>query len=456
MLVFSRYYVLHSSATPYRPFYTPYMALFAYTYSTKSPANMQGVLKLTRQEPINPRVSFDGSTPLAAGGGMGITASPYSSVPGTYPSSAQPDPYNPDSYSGDFIAPQTHTSQPHEQLDSANNGYDSEHDTGGPSNAALGLGRRTRMTLGKGLKPVLFHANLDDMLTALSHDIEQNVREEALTIELFLHADASIPLLRPIIGPYSEGGEHDIPPGFKTDRNDESDFTATVAAIASAPQPEVKQIQRAASRGICVAIESLDGFRYTFNNVWSAKDLDGLRFSYICQDSMQNKDRHANGFARTNKAPRNYRGARKATFDCRGSVNVKFSARSGGCIVQYRHRRVHCKVEERLAGGRAVSVGEYGEAALVIEGEVGPVAKRKRVDDAFVREYGSGTPAPPRLTQPRFSESMRSLPSPVQMAGPPMPPPRVPSLFDLLSESAAEDAESKPLGSAAAPWWGNT
>ncbi|OQO11003.1 hypothetical protein B0A48_05258 [Cryoendolithus antarcticus] len=431
------------------------MALFNYTYSIKSQANMQGVLKLTRQAPSTQRVSLDGSTPLAAGGGMGITASPYSSTPSIYPPPAQPYSHNSESYSGDFATPQTYSPQPYEQLHPADNGYDSEYGIAGPSNAATGVGRRTRMTLGKGLKPVLFHANLDDMLAALSHEVEQNVREEALTIELFLHADASIPLLRPIIGPYSEGGEHDIPSDFKTNTNDDGDFTATVAAIASAPQPQVKQIQRAASRGICVAIESLDGFRYTFNNVWSAKDLDGLRFSYICQDSMQNKDRHANGFARTNKTPRNHRGARKATFDCRGSVNVKFSARSGGCIVQYRHRRVHCKVEERLAGGRAVPVGEYGEAALVIEGEVGPVAKRKRVEDAFAREYGPGTPAPPRLTQPRFSEGTTSLPSP-PISGPPIPPPRVPSLFELLSETAAEDAEAKPLGSAAAPWWANT
>ena len=127
---------------------------------------------------------------------------------------------------------------------------------------------------------------------------------------------------------------------------------APVQAIISIPDPQIRQIvQRAASRGIVAAVEAMDGFKYSFNNAWSAKDEDGQRFSYICQDSMQNKDRHANGFTRTQKHLKGdgERGVRKPTFDCKGNVSVKCSLNRRCIDVYYRHYAIHPTIAERRA-----------------------------------------------------------------------------------------------------------
>lgn len=347
-------------------------------------------------------------------------------------------------------APQTDPTYPTQQT-----GYQSgSPDDLDSSSSAPGAGsasaprHRSRMTQGKGLKAVCYHASVEEMLEALRGEIEANTKEEALTFELCLNGEASINLLRPLIGPYAEGGEQDLPDSIKRTVAADGSLTATVATIANCPQPNIRQLQRAASRGLVAAIESLDGFRYTFNNVWTAKDDDGLRFSWICQDSMQNKDRHANGFARTSSVGKQIRGARKATFDCKGTVNVKFSARSGSCMIQYRHRRVHCKVDERLPGGKAVPIGEYGQDAMVVaEMEEGPPLterKRKRAETTG-EELGFGK----LVSVAQKSVKSVAMPLPV-LEG------RVPSLFELLSETAIEDAKARPMGSAAAPWWGNS
>ena len=207
---------------------------------------------------------------------------------------------------------------------------------------------------------------LDELQEALKDDIEggtESVIPECTTAELSLGSSALIPLHRPIIGPYADGGEHDLPPEFKTSWTDISDDPAantayakkshpqaTVEAIVNVQDAHTRQIvQRAASRAIVAAIEGTDGFKYNFNNAWAAKDESGQRFSYICQDSMQNKDRHANGFTRTQKHLKGEgeRGARKPTYDCKGSVSVKCSLHRKCIDVYYRHYAIHPTLEER-------------------------------------------------------------------------------------------------------------
>lgn len=207
-------------------------------------------------------------------------------------------------------------------------------------------------------------ATLDDLTSALKEDMDAaaaSLVPECTTSSLSLSVSALIPLHRPNIGPYAEGGEHDLPPSFKTDWTDVDSDEDNGLAKKSFPQAAVERIvylqdaqlqqtvQRAASRGIVAAIEAMDGFKYSFNNAWAAKDLDGQRFSYICQDSMQNKDRHANGFTRTQKHLKGEgdRGARKQTYDCKGSVSVKCSLARSCIDVHYRHYAIHPTLLER-------------------------------------------------------------------------------------------------------------
>ena len=201
--------------------------------------------------------------------------------------------------------------------------------------------------------------SLDELTNAIREEIEAGAQSsvpECTTSELSLALSAWVPLHRPNIGPYAEGGEHDLPAEFKTSwTNGGKDGTkqypqATVQDIISLEDQHDRQtVQRAASRGILAAVEAADGFKYSFNNAWAAKDDDGMRFSYICQDSTQNKDRHANGFTRTLKHLKGEgeRGPRKPTFDCRGSVSVKCSLQRECVDIYYRHYAIHPKVKER-------------------------------------------------------------------------------------------------------------
>ena len=206
---------------------------------------------------------------------------------------------------------------------------------------------------------------LEELTNALVEDMEAATRStvpECTTSELTLALSALVPLHRPIIGPYAEGGTRDLPAEYKTNwiasgkDGKKQHPQASAYAVVYANGHEARQtVQRAASRGILTAIERADGFRYSFNNAWAAKDDDGMRFSYICQDSTQNKDRHANGFPKTLKHLKGAgeRGPRKETFDCKGSVSVKCSLQKGALEVFYRHYAIHPKVKERTPYPRA-------------------------------------------------------------------------------------------------------
>ncbi|KAM3416528.1 hypothetical protein BST61_g8118 [Cercospora zeina] len=212
------------------------------------------------------------------------------------------------------------------------------------------------------------YASLDDLTNALRHEFDAARAESgsvstALELSLSLSLDATIPLVRPSIGPYANGGDHDLPDEFKQrlceteGASDEKHPRAPCSAIINVIDATAKKIvQRAASRGIMAAIEALDGFRYSFNNAWNAQNEEGARFSFICQDSMQNKDRHANGYTRVLKHLKDpsghERGPRKPTYDCKGSVSVKFSSSKQSCEVFYRHNAIHDTVAARKAAPR--------------------------------------------------------------------------------------------------------
>ncbi|KXT10796.1 hypothetical protein AC579_2969, partial [Pseudocercospora musae] len=212
---------------------------------------------------------------------------------------------------------------------------------------------------------------LSEALRSVLNSAADSAVLQCSCVELRLSLNAVIPLVRPSIGPYAEGGNHDLPQEFKSGFFDTSTSEpgteeapqhprAPLSAIINIVDPRGSQIvQRAASRGIQQVVEAVDGFRYSFNNAWAAKDGEGSRFSYICQDSMQNKDRHANGYTRALKHLKDRNGAergpRKPTYDCKGSISVKFSTTRQSCDVYYRHLAIHETVAARKSAARAPS-----------------------------------------------------------------------------------------------------
>ncbi|OCL05214.1 hypothetical protein AOQ84DRAFT_345127 [Glonium stellatum] len=110
--------------------------------------------------------------------------------------------------------------------------------------------------------------------------------------------------------------------------------------------------QRAIAKSLVEAVQKLDGFRYTERQAWGHKNDDGTRFKFVCVDSLQNRDRVANIKARALKkqggedAENSFveiAGSPSAlpTYDCCGSIHVKFSIQKGCIDVIYRHTPIH-------------------------------------------------------------------------------------------------------------------
>lgn len=222
---------------------------------------------------------------------------------------------------------------------------------------------------------------------------------------------------------------------------------ALVSTVLNISSEKIRSIvQRAASRGLLERISAHDGFRYQFNNAWSSRvDDNSLRFSYICRDSLQNKDRmaHVPSIAPLRKI--------KQSYDCKGSVSVKFSTTAGVIIVQYKHTAIHPKpAHNRPRETNRPSVPR-GTARPGARG-AGPGrplgsgrmrgSKRKHGDDAPLPEFVAQSPVVP-FTPAQFPQQQI----------------REQSLFQLLQQSAMETAAkggTGQLGSTEMPWWGSS
>lgn len=352
--------------------------------------------------------------------------------------------------------------------------------------------------------------DLDELMAILQADIDAcfvNGVHECCKTELWLGGNAFVPLMRPNIGPYADGGDQDLPADFKTNYPDDiakekssglpqtepqnpaqesEDATtagdgerpsstqreppastpqqppattntipepedplkrcpnATVSCVLGITDREVRSIvQRAASRGMVQRISNLDGFKYMFNNFWTSHaDGEGLRYSFTCRDSLQNKDRFAHVPARPTTAAKNTRGPvprrTKESWDCKGSLSVKFSQSVGAIIVQYRHAAVHPTHAARKRPPRKPAAPKATRGPGRPKGTVGTKMKR----DSEVGGVAS------------------IIQSPLSSVGPYAPPvAREPSLFELLQQSAIEAAANEDggqLGDASRPWWSST
>jgi len=312
------------------------------------------------------------------------------------------------------------------------------------------------------------YTSIEELTRALVTELDagaQSAIPECTTCELALRLTANLPLLRPIIGPYAENGAHDLPAEFKTsfaklggeDGSGPNVPHASVETVLAASGDGRSSVQRAASRGIIQAIENVDGFKYSFNNAWAAKDEEGLRFSYICQDSMQNKDRHANGFTKTQKHLKSgiERGVRKATYDCKGSVSVKFSYARKCVDVYYRHYAIHATVAERKPLARASPRGPPKQRRSL------PAAPQPMYQQdtggllSTLQSEGSAYAAPAQTYQPTMHATNANVPGSIkrkrdQAAMPYSSDQAKPlSLVDLLKQS--EDAQQVPNASDTPP-----
>ncbi|RMY65613.1 hypothetical protein D0863_08991 [Hortaea werneckii] len=308
--------------------------------------------------------------------------------------------------------------------------------------------------------------SLNDLCSSLKEEIAACQSGELLqltTCELSIREQATLPLLQPVIGPYSHAGPYGLPAEYKTDWMEEDEGypginaklpKTTISHILAAEEGQARQsVQRAASRAIVQAIEASDGFKYSFNNAWAAKDDRGLRFSYICQDSMQNKDRHANGFTKTQKHLKGEgeRGPRKPTYDCKGSISVKFSQVRRTVDIYYRHNAVHASVAERKPPPRAPprrlrpgyndSVNDVGPAGPRSGDTGGLMGALWAEESAYARPRAMPPPPPPEVSN--ISRPLKRKRT-SDLAPPPSNPEKPLSLVDLLKQSSDAKAPAQP------------
>jgi hypothetical protein len=355
--------------------------------------------------------------------------------------------------------------------------------------------------------------DLEELMERLQVEIDASFVDgvhECCKTELTLGGNAFVPLMRPNIGPYADGGKQDLPAEFKknfppevakdkepsqeenqaepqtqsqdTPQQQDADAApatqqgnnapesqqpasssapkqtptklavpepedplklcprATVDTILNIDDPDLRAIiQRAASRGLVQRIVNLDGYKYMFNNYWQSRvDGDGMRYSYICRDSLQNKDRFSHVPARATTTAPSHRHPTprrtKESWDCLGSLSIKFSSNANAIIVQYRHAALHPTHLSRKKPPRKPAVPKADRPPKKPKAPAG--TKRKRGPELAGAEAG--------------------VPEPMSFA---RPAAREPSMFDLLQQSAIESAANEnggQLGDASRPWWENT
>ncbi|KAH6625773.1 hypothetical protein C7974DRAFT_207173 [Boeremia exigua] len=144
-------------------------------------------------------------------------------------------------------------------------------------------------------------------------------------------------------------------------------------------------IQRAIAKSIVAAIEETDGFKYSERHASNSKARgDGARFRYVCQDSLENKDRKANKKKKETDADKadEVVVAKNLipTHDCGGAIHVKFSIKRDAIHVVYKHNPLHRDVESRRNGNSDSANPEANGESTPQSAKIsnGTTKKRKR------------------------------------------------------------------------------
>ncbi|KAF2678125.1 hypothetical protein K458DRAFT_317558 [Lentithecium fluviatile CBS 122367] len=137
-------------------------------------------------------------------------------------------------------------------------------------------------------------------------------------------------------------------------------ITVDHALCRSIDGKERLKLQRAIARSFIETIQDIDGFKYAERQAWNKDGSDGTRFKYVCADSLQNRDRKNNlkkekgGETTEDEVQRKRKGNPElATYDCGGSIHIKFSTKRDAINVVYKHNPIHRDVESRPAKGNS-------------------------------------------------------------------------------------------------------
>ncbi|KAF2995592.1 hypothetical protein E8E13_004827 [Curvularia kusanoi] len=192
------------------------------------------------------------------------------------------------------------------------------------------------------------------------------------------------------------GQQDRVEPGERGARSVESRVEVVEYALCRDFNIKEKlKIHRAVSKSIIAAIEEADGFKYSERHSHNPKNGDGVRLRYVCQDSLENRDRKANKKKKEtdpNEIENETARTTKETYDCGGAIYAKFSAKRDAINVVYKHNPIHRDVQSRRNGNTDIVDSEANaEPSVSMKTPNGSTKKRRRttkdrhtsVDEAF-------------------------------------------------------------------------
>ncbi|KZM23885.1 uncharacterized protein EKO05_0011466 [Ascochyta rabiei] len=147
------------------------------------------------------------------------------------------------------------------------------------------------------------------------------------------------------------------------------------------------KIQRAISKSIVAAIEETDGFKYSERHAYNPKTGgDGARLRYVCQDSLENRDRKANKKKKVEDAEEDAEGIKVnpglvPTHNCGGAIHIRFSIKREAINVVYKHNPIHRDVGSRQTNSDSNSGApetQKGSAPRTTKTSNGTAQTRKR------------------------------------------------------------------------------
>ncbi|KAH7408489.1 hypothetical protein DE146DRAFT_376046 [Phaeosphaeria sp. MPI-PUGE-AT-0046c] len=174
------------------------------------------------------------------------------------------------------------------------------------------------------------------------------------------------------------------------------------------------KVQRAIARSIVEVIQGADGYRYAERSAQSKEGGDGARFKYVCNDSLQNRDRKSNTKKDKEQDSDDGENVEKKrrrrslpTYDCGGALHIKFSIKREAINVVYKHNPIHGSpaADESIPPPLAIDsnfahVSSESAAANVTKARKRKGAQKDNID--IENDYGEpdfDTFAPPASTQ---------------------------------------------------------
>lgn len=99
-------------------------------------------------------------------------------------------------------------------------------------------------------------------------------------------------------------------------------------------------------------IQEIDGFKYIERQASNKEGCDGVRFKYVCLDSLQNRkarakrEKEAEDMDSTSRR-KSDQATDLAMHDCGGAIHIKFSTKREAVNVVYVHNPIHRDIESR-------------------------------------------------------------------------------------------------------------